>query len=193
MLKAPTGRYPLIWHWICYPMKVAFHYTLVDVRGEGQRGRYGWMILFSAIHLAVLSYAMILCCNYIGNFLGTTPTIMGLTLAAVGTSFPNLVSSMIVARQGYGNMAICNALGSNVWNINVALGMPWFVFLLIRNGKPYDAMQNDGIVMYVVILELVCVMWFAMIAYNGFRIMAWMAYVFIAVYFIVMIVAIALA
>ena len=174
-------------------MKAGFHYTLVDVRIASQRHRYGWMIGMSAIHLALLSYLMILCCNYLGNWMGTTPTIMGLTLAAVGTSFPNLVSSMIVARQGYGNMAICNALGSNVWNINVALGLPWFLFLLIRNGKPYDAMQNDGIVMFIVLLEIICVIWFMLIAMNGFRIIAWMAYVFIIIYIIVMILAIALA
>jgi Ca2+/Na+ antiporter len=162
-------------------------------RIKAERLRYGSMITICCFWLAVLSYVMIVCCNVIGDFLHTTPLIMGLTLAAVGTSFPNLWSSMVVARQGYGNMAICNALGSNVWNINMALGLPWFIFLLMRNGQPYVAMQNNGIVMFIVMLELVCVIWFAMIALNGFKMHAWMAYVFIAIYFVVMGFAISLS
>ena len=39
---------------------------------------------------------------------------MGISVSAAGTSFPNLFASMVVARQGLGNMAVSNALGGNV-------------------------------------------------------------------------------
>mmetsp|Transcript_24177 Transcript_24177/g.54350 ORF Transcript_24177/g.54350 Transcript_24177/m.54350 type:complete len:396 (-) Transcript_24177:360-1547(-) len=193
LIAMPQGRYAMWWHVITFPLKAAFHYTLVDVRGKGKREYYGRMIGFCTFYLALLSYIMILCCNYIGDFVGTTPTVMGLTLSAVGTSFPNLWSSMIVARQGYGNMAICNALGSNIFNVNVALGLPWLVFLLLRGGKPYDEMKDHGIVMFVLLLEIVSFIWLAMIWSNGFRILAWMAPVFVVIYVIVIVTAVALS
>jgi Ca2+/Na+ antiporter len=136
---------------------------------------------------------MILCCNYLGDFIGASPIVMGLTVAAIGTSFPNLWSSILVARQGYGNMAICNALGSNIFNLNIALGLPWFIYLLSRNGKPYDAMPNSGITLFAVMLEIVSVIWILMISLSGFKIYAWMAWVFIVIYVLVMIAAIALS
>ena len=40
--------------------------------------------------------------------------VMGISVSAAGTSFPNLFASMVVARQGLGNMAVSNALGGNV-------------------------------------------------------------------------------
>merc|ERR1719436_1834379 len=51
--------------------------------------------------------------------------ILGLSLAAVGSSFPNLVASISVAKMGKSDMAIANALGSNIQNVFLALGIPW--------------------------------------------------------------------
>jgi len=51
--------------------------------------------------------------------------------AAAGTSFPNVFASMVVARQGMGNAAISNALGGNVFNIFIGLGLPWIFYIII--------------------------------------------------------------
>ena len=192
LLAPPKGRYAMMWHITVYPFKYLFKKTLVDCRIPKYRAQYGSVILIATIWLAVLSYIMILCSNFIGNLIGASPIVMGLTLAAIGTSFPNLVSSMLVAKQGYGNMAICNALGSNVFNMDVALGFPWLVYLLSRNGDPYNQMPNGGITMYVVLLEVVCVIWIAMIWWCDFQMRAWMAWWYILIYIVVMVAAIAL-
>jgi K+-dependent Na+/Ca+ exchanger-like protein len=191
LLTWPRGRYARVWHFLCYPLSFMFEYTVVDVRVSDQnRAKYPQIICICVGYLAALSYIMILCCDYIGSWIGTTPTVMGLTLSAVGTSFPNLWSSMIVARQGYGNMAIGNALGSNIFNICIALGLPWLIKNIVLGGKPYQEMKDDGIVMFIVLLEFVCVIWYAMIAAYGFKIYAWMAWVFIVIYFVVLITAV---
>eukprot|EP00662_Eupelagonemidae_sp_cell21_P038481 gene38481-63535_t len=72
--------------------------------------------------------------------MGISELVMGLTVSAAGTSFPNVFASMLVARQGLGNMAISNAFGSNVFNIFVGLGFPWFLVCLA--GSP-DAFVHD--------------------------------------------------
>ena len=53
--------------------------------------------------------------------------VLGFTVAAAGTSFPNVFSGMCVARQGKAGMAVANALGANVQNVFLALAIPWTV------------------------------------------------------------------
>ena len=55
---------------------------------------------------------------------------MGLTLLAAGTSVPDLLSSVIVARMGEGDMAVSSSIGSNIFDILVGLPLPWLCFTL---------------------------------------------------------------
>ncbi len=45
--------------------------------------------------------------------------VTGTTLLAAGTSVPDLISSVIVARKGYGDMAVSSSIGSNIFDITV--------------------------------------------------------------------------
>lgn len=55
--------------------------------------------------------------------LGVTPLLVGLTVVAYGTSTPELIVSSMSALEGRGDIAIGNAVGSNIFNIGVILGM----------------------------------------------------------------------
>jgi len=55
--------------------------------------------------------------------LGVTPLLVGLTVVAYGTSTPELVVSLTAASQGQGAIAIGNAVGSNIFNVGVILGL----------------------------------------------------------------------
>lgn len=55
--------------------------------------------------------------------LGVTPLLVGLTVVAYGTSAPELIVSTMAAVQGQGALAIGNAVGSNIFNIGVILGL----------------------------------------------------------------------
>ena len=46
------------------------------------------------------------------------------------------MSSVLVARDGYGDMAVSNAIGSNVFDIDLGLGLPFVISSLIRNFEP---------------------------------------------------------
>ena len=50
--------------------------------------------------------------------------VIGLTVVAIGTSFPELVVGIISALEGYSEFVIGNVLGSNIANIGLALGLP---------------------------------------------------------------------
>jgi sodium/potassium/calcium exchanger 2 len=51
---------------------------------------------------------------------------MGLTFLAAGTSVPDLLTSVIVARQGHGDMAVSSSIGSNIFDVLVGLPFPWY-------------------------------------------------------------------
>lgn len=62
-----------------------------------------------------------------GSTLGIPDTVMGLTFMAAGVSVPDALSSLAVVKEGYGDMAVSNAVGSNVFDILICLGLPWFI------------------------------------------------------------------
>jgi Ca2+/Na+ antiporter len=80
--------------------------------------------------------------------------VMGLTVTAGGTSLPNLFASVIVAKQGLGNMAVSNAFGSNTFNIFVALALPWLIGT-INDGGSYHVAKGK---IFSSIMALSCVL-----------------------------------
>lgn len=54
--------------------------------------------------------------------IGMSETLVGLTIVAVGTSLPELVTSVVAARKGESEIALGNVLGSNILNIGFILG-----------------------------------------------------------------------
>ena len=59
----------------------------------------------------------------IARTLGISEWFIGITIVAIGTSLPEIVSSMIAAKRGHGEMAIGNIFGSNIFNILMVLGL----------------------------------------------------------------------
>ncbi|MEH6580384.1 MAG: calcium/sodium antiporter [Halioglobus sp.] len=55
--------------------------------------------------------------------MGLSPTIIGLTIVSLGTSAPEVLVSMTAAMSGAGEMAIGNAIGSNIANVGLVLGV----------------------------------------------------------------------
>ena len=54
---------------------------------------------------------------------GMSETLVGLTIVAIGTSLPELITSIVAARKGEGDIAIGNVIGSNLFNILFVLGV----------------------------------------------------------------------
>ena len=52
--------------------------------------------------------------------------VMGLTFLAAGTSIPDLITSVIVARKGFGDMAVSSSVGSNIFDVTVGWEEPFF-------------------------------------------------------------------
>ena len=82
--------------------------------------------------------------------LGMTETMVGLTIVAVGTSLPELVTSFVAARKGEVDMALGNAIGSNVFNILLVLGVASVI-------SPIGFMMSNAIdIIAVIVATVVC-------------------------------------
>ncbi|SFL07123.1 cation:H+ antiporter [Lachnospiraceae bacterium KH1T2] len=72
---------------------------------------------------------------------GMTETLIGLTIVAVGTSLPELVTSIVATRKGETGMAIGNVLGSNIFNLLFILGFSGIIRPVeINMASVYDIM-----------------------------------------------------
>ena len=67
---------------------------------------------------------------------------IGLIVIAAGTSVPDALASVIVAKEGEGDMAVANALGSNIFDINLGLGLPFLIKYLIT-GERFDLLKSN--------------------------------------------------
>ncbi|MDP2668661.1 MAG: calcium/sodium antiporter [bacterium] len=84
-----------------------------------------WVIVF-IISLAVLVKGadwLITSAEKIGLALGLSPFIVGVTIVGVGTSFPELISSFVAVFKGVPDVVAANAIGSNIANILLIVGV----------------------------------------------------------------------
>lgn len=68
------------------------------------------------------------------TMLGISEKVIGLTIIAIGTSLPELVTSVIATKKGEYDIAIGNVVGSNIFNIGIVLGLPVLLFGTINIG-----------------------------------------------------------
>ena len=82
--------------------------------------------LFCVFGFAMLYYGaewLVKGSSSLAKSLGITPVVIGLTVVAFGTSAPELVVSVVSSIQGKSMIAIGNAVGSNICNIALVLGV----------------------------------------------------------------------
>ncbi|MEM8617508.1 MAG: calcium/sodium antiporter [Pseudomonadota bacterium] len=77
---------------------------------------------------------------------GVSETVIGISIVAIGTSLPELVTSVMAARKGKADVALGNVLGSNVFNILGILGISAIVFpFSVRGGGSVNASGDAAI------------------------------------------------
>lgn len=88
----------------------------------------------SILFIVIISYVLVNMAVTMADALSVPPLLVALTILAAGSSVPDLIASVLVARQGRGDMAVSNAVGSNIFDITVGLGLPWLLVSLFRPG-----------------------------------------------------------
>lgn len=84
------------------------------------------------------------------NF-GLSQTLIGLTIVAMGTSLPELVTSVVAARKGETDMALGNVIGSNIFNILLVLGLAGAI-------SPMEVLK-ENLIDGIILLAMSVVVW----------------------------------
>jgi len=120
------------------PWKSRFHSLLVldleaFVIAERNITTYrAWvLLLLSVLGIAVGCWGLVYGCESLGHAMGIKGYFVAVIIAAAASSVPDTILSVKDAKKGNYDDAVSNALGSNIFDICFALGLPLFIYTLI--------------------------------------------------------------
>lgn len=108
-----------------------FAASIAWIPDMGEEANGGWsyfVFIFSIAYIGVLCVFMVESATVVGYMLCIPDVVMGLVFLAAGTSVPDLISSVLVAQEGHGDMAVSSSIGSNIFDVCVGLPVPWLLF-----------------------------------------------------------------
>ncbi|XP_038601608.1 sodium/potassium/calcium exchanger 3 [Tachyglossus aculeatus] len=148
----PSGTLAVLKWLFTWPLSLLLYFTVPNCNKP--RWEQWFMVTFasSTLWIAAFSYLMVWMVTIIGYTLGIPDVIMGITFLAAGTSVPDCMASLIVARQGMGDMAVSNSIGSNVFDILIGLGLPWTLQTLAVDYNSYIRLNSRGLIYSVGLL-----------------------------------------
>ncbi|XP_012937311.1 sodium/potassium/calcium exchanger 1 [Aplysia californica] len=150
------------------PIVVPLWITLPDVRRPERRKYFPVTFIGSILWIGGFSYCMVWWANRTGETIGINDEVMGLTILAAGTSIPDLITSVIVAKKGFGDMAVSSSVGSNIFDITVGLPVPWMLFSAVNSGDPYSV-NSDGLLCSIFLLFIMLIAVVVCIAVSGWK------------------------
>jgi len=157
-----------VWYIICLPLVFVLTFTIPDVQRPGM-GKWCYVsFIISIIWIGGFSYFMVDWAEIVGKTFGIPSEIMGLTVLAAGTSVPDLLSSVIVARRGQGDMAVSSSVGSNIFDILVGLPLPWILYSAVNKGEKINV-ASEGLIRSLLILIVMLVLVVISIHCQGWK------------------------
>ncbi|XP_041464290.1 sodium/potassium/calcium exchanger 2-like [Lytechinus variegatus] len=164
----PQGWRKRVTYILLAPLVYLLYFTLPDVRRMESRRWYPITFIGSILWIAGFSYLMVWMAKEVGDTIGFEERVMGLTFLAAGTSIPDLITSVIVARKGLGDMAVSSSVGSNIFDITVGLPFPWILWSLSRSGTPVPV-DSRGLFCSIFLLFGMLILVVILIAVNKWR------------------------
>ncbi|XP_069864051.1 sodium/potassium/calcium exchanger 2 isoform X4 [Dipodomys merriami] len=190
-LAWPTNARKQVTFLIVFPIVFPLWLTLPDVRKPSSR-KFFPITFFGAIAwIAAFSYLMVWWAHQVGETIGISEEIMGLTILAAGTSIPDLITSVIVARKGLGDMAVSSSVGSNIFDITVGLPLPWLLYSIIHRFKPVTVSSN-GLFCAIVLLFIMLLFVILSIALCRWRMNKVLGFIMFGLYFVFLVISILL-
>jgi len=167
---------------IAKPLEIILLATIPDCSKPHNKSRYLLTFLMSIVWIGVLSYFMVTWASKLGCLWHIHPAIMGVTVLAAGTSVPDAIGSLLVARDGQGDMAVSNAIGSNVFDILLGLGLPWTLSCIFYNSTvPVDAENLEP--MSIILFSTLAAVYVVTIM-SGFKLTKLVGAIFFSFYFV---------
>ncbi|XP_029057328.1 sodium/potassium/calcium exchanger 2 isoform X3 [Monodon monoceros] len=181
-LAWPSDTHKQVTFLVVFPIVFPLWITLPDVRKPSSRKFFPITFFGSITWIAVFSYLMVWWAHQVGETIGISEEIMGLTILAAGTSIPDLITSVIVARKGLGDMAVSSSVGSNIFDITVGLPLPWLLYTTIHRFQPV-AVSSNGLFCAIVLLFIMLLFVILSIALCKWRMNKVLGFIMFGLYF----------
>ncbi|XP_041926644.1 sodium/potassium/calcium exchanger 2-like isoform X1 [Alosa sapidissima] len=173
------------------PIVFVLWMTLPDVRKQSSKKFFPITFIGSICWIAAFSYLMVWWAHQVGETIGITEEIMGLTILAAGTSIPDLITSVIVARKGLGDMAVSSSVGSNIFDITVGLPFPWLMYSFIHDMAPVKVSSN-GLFCAIVLLFIMLLFVIISIAACKWKMSKLLGFIMFLLYIVFLVVSVML-
>ncbi|CAI2354353.1 unnamed protein product [Caenorhabditis sp. 36 PRJEB53466] len=172
-LSWPEANHKKLLYLFLAPITFPLAYTLPDVRKPNLRKFFVITFIGAILWIAAYSYLMVWWASTIGETFGIPTEIMGLTILAAGTSIPDLITSVIVARKGLGDMAVSSSIGSNLFDVCVGLPIPWLIhfFIGLFKSDPTEniSVTSNGLVCSLGLLFAMLIVLLACVAISRWK------------------------
>jgi K+-dependent Na+/Ca+ exchanger-like protein len=154
LMEVPESINEKILWVLSLPIYAALYYCIPRPTTKMFMGTFVVALIF----IAGFSFVLVYCVELFGKAIlgggNNVTVVMSFTILAAGTSIPDLVSSMAVARAGEGDMAVSSSIGSNIFDILVGLPIPWIIKIACveRSTEYVVAIKSPYIALYVLLL-----------------------------------------
>ncbi|KAM4747299.1 sodium/potassium/calcium exchanger 5 [Rhinophrynus dorsalis] len=150
------------------PIITVLYLTVPDCRRKTWKKWFIFTFIMSAVWISAVTYILVWMVTIVGETLSIPDTVMGLTLLAAGTSIPDTIASVLVAREGKGDMAMSNIVGSNVFDM-LCLGVPWFIRTVFVDRSTPVEVNSSGLTYTTMSLLFSIVFIFLSVHLNGWK------------------------
>ena len=135
----------------------------------------------STFWMGGLSYILVWMVSILGYTYSIPECVLGMTFLAAGSSLPDAIASLVVAKQGSGDMAVSNCIGSNVFDM-LCLGIPWMIKTTVITPNSVVHIQSENIFFTsgILIASIICTV--LLIALNKWRLDEKLGVVFLVMY-----------
>ncbi|KAL0221339.1 hypothetical protein RCL1_001193 [Eukaryota sp. TZLM3-RCL] len=169
-----------IW-FILFPIKFVQTCTMTPCHTPKTKKFYIITFALSILHIGIVEYFVVEFIAEVGSLLGLSSEVTGLILLAPASCAAEVVTSVIAMKKGMTNTVISNVVGSNVFDLLLALGLPWFSWVVIYPREDLF-FENANLILDGVILIAVVLILLVSIVLSRFRIRKVLGVVFLLFY-----------
>jgi sodium/potassium/calcium exchanger 5 len=164
--QSPLSTLMRVCGWIGYPIRCLISTCMPNLRADGSPKtrvslvRAVTVLSVSILLVGLLSNLIINICGVIINQMNVDPSTLGATLVALGAEIPDTLSAIALAKKGYTDGAMAGAIGSQVINISLGVGLPSMLVCLFGKGVViiHDNISSIWLLTYLVFVTVIAYM-----------------------------------
>ncbi|MFW3145304.1 MAG: calcium/sodium antiporter [Thermoplasmatota archaeon] len=151
MGRIESGALLILYGYYIFYIIVKHRPKMISEESRGEKRTTGsvLLIILGALFLLLGSPILVRSSSNLAVEIGVRDSFIGLTLIAVGTSLPELVTSIIAALKKETGIAVGNVFGSNIFNILLIIGVSGLI-----NPIPFRGLMNPGVIPGMILITL---------------------------------------